>query len=55
VHVQSSDGEAKFWIEPEIELAKNYGLPDKDLGKIRKLIEEHAQEIQDAWNRHFGR
>ena len=23
VHVQSPDGEAKFWIEPEIELARN--------------------------------
>ncbi len=24
VHVISGDGEAKFWLEPEIELAKNY-------------------------------
>ncbi len=30
-HVQSSDGEAKFWIEPEIELARNYELNDQDL------------------------
>lgn len=25
VHVVSGDGEAKFWLEPELELAKNYG------------------------------
>lgn len=25
VHVQSAAGEAKFWLEPEIELAQNYG------------------------------
>ncbi|MES9901664.1 MAG: DUF4160 domain-containing protein [Sedimenticola sp.] len=24
VHVLSGDGEAKLWLEPEIELAKNY-------------------------------
>ncbi len=24
VHVLSGNGEAKFWLEPEIELAKNY-------------------------------
>jgi hypothetical protein len=24
IHVQSADGEAKFWIEPQIELARNY-------------------------------
>jgi len=26
VHAQSGDGEAKFWLEPEIELAVNYNL-----------------------------
>ena len=24
VHVISGDGEAKFWLEPEVELAKNH-------------------------------
>ena len=28
VHVQSPDGEAKFWLEPEIALAQNQGLRD---------------------------
>ena len=26
VHVHSGDGEAKFWLEPEIELARNLGF-----------------------------
>jgi hypothetical protein len=26
VHVYCGDGEAKFWLEPEIELARNYRL-----------------------------
>lgn len=26
VHVQHASGEAKFWLEPEIELAVDYGL-----------------------------
>ncbi len=54
VHVQSPDGEAKFWLDPEIELAKNYQLSDRDLNLVRQLIVTHAQEIRDAWNRHFG-
>jgi hypothetical protein len=52
--VESTDGEAKFWIEPEIELAKSYGLNPKDLGRVQQLIEEHEDEIRDAWRRHFG-
>ena len=34
VHVVSSDGEAKFWLEPEIELARNYNLTPRDLREI---------------------
>jgi uncharacterized protein DUF4160 len=26
VHVHHAEGEAKFWLEPEIALADNYGL-----------------------------
>ena len=55
VHVISAQGEAKFWLEPEIELAKNYRFSRKQLAQIESLIEEHYDEIVDAWRRHFGR
>lgn len=54
VHVQSAEGEAKFWLDPEIELAKNYKLGEGDLKRIQKLIVEHEDEIRNAWHRHFG-
>lgn len=50
MHVYCSHGEAKFWIEPEIELADNYGLRGPDLQTARRLIEEHEDEIRDAWH-----
>jgi hypothetical protein len=53
IHVQSADGEAKYWLDPRIELARNYGLSAKDLGKVEQLIEEHEEEIRDAWSKHF--
>ena len=34
VHVVSGEGEAKFWLEPEIELAKNYNYTRKQLKEI---------------------
>jgi hypothetical protein len=54
IHVQSTDGEAKYWLEPNIELARNYGLSVQDLRRVEQLIEEHEREIRDAWNRHFA-
>ena len=40
VHVQSAEGEAKFWMEPQIEVADNFGLPARQIGRIQKLLEE---------------
>ena len=54
VHVHAGSGEAKFWMEPEIHLAKNYGLSSKQLRIAGRLIEEHADEIRSAWHAHFG-
>ncbi len=55
VHVYCGHGEAKFWIEPGIELAQNYGLTPSDLRVVQELIEEHEDEIKRAWEKHFGR
>ena len=54
VHVHHGGGEAKFWVEPEVKLAQNYGLKEKDLREARGLIEEHINEIKTAWKKHFG-
>ena len=53
VHVYSPDGEAKFWIEPSVELAVSKGLKDKEIGEIYKIVEDRIDEIRDSWNRHF--
>ena len=54
VHVMSGTGEAKYWLEPEIELAKNHQLSRRELREIEEIIEAHFNEIQAAWNAHFG-
>ncbi|MGD9729976.1 MAG: DUF4160 domain-containing protein [Nitrospiraceae bacterium] len=54
IHVQGADGEAKFWLEPTVELAQNFGLSDRQLRSVRMLIEAHSNELRAAWSRHFG-
>ena len=55
MHVISGEGEAKFWLSPEIELAKNYGFGRKQLKEIESLIEVHYNELISAWRKHFER
>ena len=54
VHVYTPDGEAKFWLEPELELAINKGLKTTELKVAESLIKEHHHEIKEAWKKHFG-
>ena len=53
VHVQHADGEAKFWIDPAVELAANFGLKPKQITEVQTLTEEHLNEIRAAWAKHF--
>lgn len=53
VHVQGQRGEAKFWIEPSIELAQNFGLSEAMLRTAHRLIKERQDEIRSAWTAHF--
>lgn len=54
VHVHCSDGEAKFWLEPTTELARNYGLSAPQLAKIMEIVKLHENELINAWNAYFG-
>lgn len=54
VHVQSPEGEVKIWLEPEIELARSYGLSAQDVNRVLRLVQQREQEIRDAWNEHFA-
>lgn len=54
IHVSHTDGEAKYGIEPKIELAMNQGLSQKQLNEAIMLVEQHQQEILNAWRAHFG-
>jgi len=54
VHVESPEGEAKFWLEPAIELAMNQDIRPQDIAVIKELITKHHDEFIDTWTKHFG-
>jgi hypothetical protein len=54
VHVTCPDGEAKYWLEPVITLAQNWGLTEQQLRDTQALVEAHADECRNRWKAHFG-
>lgn len=55
VHVYHGGSQAKFWLEPNIELAQNSGLKPKQIKRVLQLIKENEDGIRSSWASHFGR
>jgi hypothetical protein len=53
--VQCARGEAKFWLEPSVTLARSIGLSAGELKAIEDIVKEHEDEIKSAWRKHFDR
>lgn len=48
IHVIHAEGEAKIWIEPEIEVESVYGLNSKQVKEILEQAMEHEDEIRES-------
>lgn len=55
VHVSSGEDEAKFRVEPSIELVENYGLKPRELKYALMAIKENRDVIVERWNEYFGK
>lgn len=55
IHVVNAEKEAKFWLEPKIELADNYGFSTKEINSIKKIINIYAEEFKSKYIHHIGK
>ena len=53
VHVARDRDVAKFWLEP-VRLHWSGGFRRAEINRISNLVEEHLEEIIEAWHGHFG-
>jgi hypothetical protein len=52
IHVKAGEHEAKFWLFP-IDLAANFGFNIRELNEARRLVEDHQDQLLEAWNEYF--
>jgi hypothetical protein len=55
IHVRTPDGECKFWLEPDIALAGNRGLPAHEVRAIERLVYKHQEELRSAYHAYHRR
>ena len=51
IHVVNGDNEAKYWLEPNIELANNFGFSQHELNNIQKIVEQYGNDYFLSYNR----
>jgi ribosomal protein L16/L10AE len=49
----SWDGEAKFWLDPEVELEHTDKFTRLELEDVRELIDKHLEQLRGLWAEHF--
>lgn len=52
IHVDSGDGECKFWLQP-IRLAKSCNISPIELRRIEAAVFEHQELFKEKWHEFF--
>ena len=55
IHVIRAEKEAKFWLEPNVELAENDGFANHELNKIQKMVEQYGDQFKEQFSQHIGK
>ena len=55
IHVLGDGHEAKFWLEPRVELAKNSGFSKHELNDIQKIVEKNAERFKEQYKQHISK
>ncbi len=54
IHITKGNGNAKFWLVPDVEEVYFYGFTVREQRRIRELVVQHQQTLINAWYEYFG-
>ena len=54
IHVEKDNAEAKFWLNPVVQVAYNDGYNARTLRELAGIVETNKDRIERAWNEFFG-
>ena len=49
MHVDRENRSAKFWLDPDVSLAENYGYSRKELRDIERIARENLEKLRNEW------
>ena len=49
-HVDRENMSAKFWLDPDVSLAENYGFSRKELRDIERITRDNLETLRNEWD-----
>ena len=53
IHVERESSQAKFWLTP-VRLEWNRGFGRREIRQIRRIVEDHREELLRCWDDFFS-
>jgi hypothetical protein len=53
IHVEKAEGVAKFWLHPDVELAKARRFRKKDVTWLLEVVKQQQEFFLEQWDEHF--
>ena len=50
MHVDRERMSAKFWLDPDVALAANFGFNRKELRDIERIMHENLELLRNEWD-----
>lgn len=54
MHVDRENNSAKFWLDPDVSFATNYGFNRKELRDIERITRQNLKRLRDEWDGFCG-
>jgi len=54
MHADCKNKSAKFWLDPDVALAENYGYTRKELREVERIMRENLERLRDEWDAFCG-
>jgi hypothetical protein len=51
MHVDREHMNAKFWLDPDVSLAENYGFSRKELRDLEQSMRENLETLRNEWDK----
>jgi hypothetical protein len=54
MHVDRENRSVKFWLDPDVALAENYGYNRRELRNVERIARENLERLRNGWDAFCG-